>query len=81
MNELKIGSSYSAARLRKEGVFPIWDKYAKTKCKWKILEKETIVKICPDGHIRRMTRIVLEGKPKTKAGKTRVRPIKIVRVG
>ena len=81
MNELKIGSSYSAARLRKEGFFPIWDKYAKTKCKWKILEKESIVKFCLDGHSRRITRIVLEGKPKTKTGKTRVRPIKIERVG
>ena len=79
MNELEIGRSYSTRRLRREGFFPIYDKYAKTK--WKLLEKETIVKMCPDGHMRRMTKIVLQGKPKTKAGKTRVRPIKIERVG
>lgn len=81
MSDLNIGKNYTAARLRKEGIFLHWDEYAKTKCRWKILEMETIVKMCLDGHSRKMINYVLEGKPKTKTGKTRQRPLKIKRVG
>lgn len=80
-HELEIGRSYSTRRLRREGFFPIYDRYVKSKCKWKLLEKETFVKMCPDGHSRRVTKIVLEGKPITRAGNPRVRPIKIERIG
>lgn len=81
MSDLNIGKNYTAARLRKEGIFLHWDEYAKTKCRWKILEMETIVKMFPDGHAREITNFVLQGKPKTKTGKTRQRPLKIKRVG
>jgi len=79
-NPLREGQTYTTARLKRANVIPSWDVYAKSNCKWEILEIEHFVKRKHGGVRHLAHRVTLKGKPKTMAGTTRKRPIEIERV-
>ena len=77
---LKVGEMYTTAHLKRSKVYPSWDCYAKSKCKWEVLSIDQFIKKGHGGRRHFAYRVKLQGKPKTQAGTTRKRPIKIERV-
>jgi len=77
---LKVGEVCTTARLKRANVIQQWDRYAKTNCKWEIINIEHFIRRTHGGVRHLHHRVSLKGKPKTMAGKTRKRPIVIERV-
>ena len=74
---IKIGEKYTGNQLKKEGVFPSWHKYAKSRCKWEVLEFNQIKRNTHGGGTDFAFEVTMRGKPKTKTGKIRKNPIKL----
>ncbi len=77
LSQVKIGEKYTGSQLAKKGILPKWHKYAKTRCKWEVLELEQVRILTHSGDSAFKTEVTLRGKPKTQAGKTRKNPIKV----
>jgi hypothetical protein len=73
---LAIGNKYTGAQLRKLGVWPQWHPFAKTRCKWEVLDISQFTRNTHGGNREFALKVTLRGKPPTKAGKPRKHPIK-----